>query len=113
MKFNNKKGYGNQSYNSRPNNQNYQGNRNNQQYQNNQFNQWRYTQNNGFQQNNTRCFCCHKEGHVIKDCPIWKKILENEAKNSTLKVGVNVIMVDWDQLVFDVFVTIKDQKARM
>jgi hypothetical protein len=35
-------------------------------------------------------FCCHKEGHVKKDCPIWKKILKDEAKNSTLKVGVNV-----------------------
>ncbi len=31
-KFNNKKGYGNQSYNSRPNNQNWKGNRNKQQY---------------------------------------------------------------------------------
>ncbi len=30
--FNNKKGYGNQSYNSRPNNQNWQGNQNNHKY---------------------------------------------------------------------------------
>jgi hypothetical protein len=34
--------------------------------------------------------CCRKEGHVKKDCPIWKKILEDEAKNCTPKVGVNV-----------------------
>jgi hypothetical protein len=54
-----------------------------------------------------RCFCCHKEGHVKKDYPIWKKILEDETKNSTPKVGVNVAMVDWDQPVLDVFVTIK------
>jgi hypothetical protein len=28
-------------------------------------------------------------------------------------VGINVAMVDWDQLVLDVFVTIRGQKARM
>jgi hypothetical protein len=28
-------------------------------------------------------------------------------------VGINVAMVDWDQLVLDVFVTTRGQKARM
>jgi hypothetical protein len=60
-----------------------------------------------------KMFCCHKEGHVKKDYPIWKKILEDEAKNSTPKVGVNVVMVDWDQPILDVFVTTKGQKAKM
>jgi hypothetical protein len=39
-------------------------------------------------------FCCWKEGHVKKDCPIWKKIMKDEVKNSTSKVRVNVVMVD-------------------
>jgi hypothetical protein len=52
-------------------------------------------------------FCCRKEGHVIKDCPIWKKIIEDEPKTSTPKVGINVVMADWDQPILDVFVTTK------
>jgi hypothetical protein len=28
-------------------------------------------------------------------------------------MGINVTMVDWDQLILDVFVTTKGQKSRM
>jgi hypothetical protein len=54
-----------------------------------------YNQNNRFWQNGVRCFCCHKE-HVRVDCPIWKKVMEEEEKNSKLKVGINVAMVKWN-----------------
>jgi hypothetical protein len=37
-----------------------------------------------------------KEGHVKNDCLVWEKIIEEEEKNSKLKVGVNVAMVKWD-----------------
>jgi hypothetical protein len=59
-----------------------------------------------------RCFCCHKEGHVKKDYLIWKKILEDEAKNTTPKVGFNLAMIDWDQLVLDVFVITKVKRLK-
>jgi hypothetical protein len=36
-----------------------------------------------------------------------------EEKNSKPKVGVNVAMVDWGQLVVNVCVTTKGQKMRM
>ncbi len=49
---------------------------------------------NGFWPNNTRCFCCRKERHVRMNYHVWKKNLEDEAKNSTTKVGINVVMVD-------------------
>jgi hypothetical protein len=51
----------------------------------------------------------------MKDCPIgyWKKVMEEEAKSSILKIGVNVVMVDWDQLILDVCVTIRAQTACM
>ncbi len=43
-----------------------------------------------------RCFYCHKKGHVRVNCPIWKKVMEEEEKNSKPKVGINVAMVEWD-----------------
>jgi len=51
----------------------------------------------------------------MKDCPIgyWKKVMEKEAKSSILKVGVNVVMVDRDQLILDVCVTTRAQIACM
>jgi hypothetical protein len=36
---------------------------------------------------------------------MWKKVMEEEEKNSKPKVGINVTMVEWDQLVIDVCVT--------
>ncbi len=36
-----------------------------------------------------------------------EKVMEKEKKNSKLKVGVNVAMVDQDQHVLDIFVTIR------
>ncbi len=39
--------------------------------------------------------------------------LEDETKNSAPKVGINVTMVDQDQLVLDLFVTTRGQKTRM
>ncbi len=58
------------------------------------------------------CFYCHK-GHVGVDCPIWKKVMEEEEKNSKPKVGINVAMVEWDYLVVDVCVTTRGQRASM
>jgi hypothetical protein len=46
-------------------------------------------------------------------CPIWKKVTEEEEKNSKPNVGINVAMVEWDQLVMDVCVTTRGQRARM
>jgi hypothetical protein len=43
-----------------------------------------------------RCFCCWKEGHVKVDCLVWKKVMEEEEKNSKPKVGINIAMVKWD-----------------
>jgi hypothetical protein len=60
-----------------------------------------------------RCFYYQKEGHVKNDCLVWKKVIEEEEKNSKPKVGVNVAMVDWGQLVVNVCVTTKGQKMRM
>lgn len=60
-----------------------------------------------------RCFCCKKEEHVKVDFLVWKKVTEEEEKNSKLKVGINVVMVEWDQLVVDVCVAMQGQKARM
>jgi hypothetical protein len=47
-------------------------------------------------------FCCRKERHVKVDCLVWKKVMENEEKNSKPKVKINVAMVEWDQSVVDV-----------
>ncbi len=57
--------------------------------------------------------CCHKEGHVKAECLMWKKVMEEEEKNSKPKVWINVTMVEWDQLVIDVCVTTWGQKASM
>ncbi len=38
-----------------------------------------------------------KGRHVRKDCPVWKCICEEETIGTKPKVGVNVVMVDWDQ----------------
>jgi hypothetical protein len=59
-----------------------------------------------------RCFYYRKEGHVRNDCLVWKKIIQ-EGNNSKSKVGVNVAMVDWDQLVVNVCVTTRGQKVKM
>jgi hypothetical protein len=39
--------------------------------------------------------------------------MEEEKKNSKPKVGINVAMVEWDQLVIDVCVTTQGHKASM
>ncbi len=39
--------------------------------------------------------------------------MEEEEKNSKPKVGINVAMVEWDQLVVDVCVTTQGQRASM
>jgi hypothetical protein len=39
--------------------------------------------------------------------------MEEEEKKSKPKVGVNVVMVDWDQPILDVFVTTRGQKVHM
>lgn len=59
-----------------------------------------------------RYFCCCK-GHVRIDYPMWKKVMEEEEKNSKSKVGINVVIVEWDQSVVDVCVTTWGQKANM
>ncbi len=59
-----------------------------------------------------RYFCCCK-GHVRVDYPMWKKVMEEEEKNSKSKVGINVVIVEWDQSVVDVCVTTRGQKANM
>ncbi len=59
-----------------------------------------------------KCFCCQK-GHVRADCLVWKKVMEEEEKISKPKVGINVAMVEWDQLVIDVCVTMQGQRASM
>jgi hypothetical protein len=38
---------------------------------------------------------------------MWKKVMEEEEKNSKSKVGINVIIVEWDQSVVDVCVTMR------
>ncbi len=96
--------FGNQQYNGK----NWHGQHNFK----NHYNQCGYNQNNGFRQISIKCFCCHK-GHVKKDCPIWKKVMEEEEKKSRPKVGVNFAMIDQDQPILDVFVTTKGQKACM
>jgi hypothetical protein len=48
----------------------------------------------------------------MNGCLVWKKIIEEE-KNSKLKVGVNVAMVNWDQPIVNVCVTTRGQKVRM
>ncbi len=60
-----------------------------------------------------RCFCCHKKRHVKVDYPVWKKVMEEEEKNSKPKVGINLAVVKWDQSVVDVCVTTRGQKASM
>jgi hypothetical protein len=42
------------------------------------------------------CFCYCKERHVRAYCLVWKKVMEEKEKNSKLKVGINVVMVEWD-----------------
>ncbi len=44
---------------------------------------------------------------------MWKKVMEKEENNSKPKMGIIVVMVDWDQLVVDVCVTTRGQKANM
>jgi hypothetical protein len=44
---------------------------------------------------------------------MWKEVMEEEEKISKLKVGINVAMVKWDQLVVDVCVTMQGQRASM
>jgi len=39
--------------------------------------------------------------------------MEEEEKMSKPKFGVNVVMVDWDQPILDVFVSTRGQKAHM
>ncbi len=58
------------------------------------------------------CLYYRHEGHVKNDYLVWKKVIKEE-KNSKPKIGVNVAMVKWDQLVMDVCVTTKGQGARM
>ncbi len=94
--------FGNQQYNSRPNGQNQRGN--GQKNKNNQYNHHGYNQNNRFRQNAMKCFLCWK-GHVKVDCHVWRKVMEEEEKNSKPKVGIKVAMVKWDQSVVDVCVT--------
>ncbi len=60
-----------------------------------------------------KCFCSWKEGHVRNDYLVWKKVIEEEEKNSKPKVGINVAMVEWDQLVMDVCVTTRGQRMIM
>ncbi len=60
-----------------------------------------------------RCFCYSKKGHVNTNRLVWKKVMEKEEKNSKPKVGINVAMVEWDQLVIDVCVTTQGHKASM
>jgi hypothetical protein len=36
---------------------------------------------------------------------MWKKVMEEEEKNSKSKVGINVVIVERDQSVVDVCVT--------
>jgi hypothetical protein len=52
-----------------------------------------------------RCFYCQKEGHIRNDCFVWKKVIERKEKNSKLKVGINVAMVESNQPVMNVCVT--------
>jgi hypothetical protein len=49
----------------------------------------------------------------MNDCHVWKKFIEEEEKNFKPKVGINVAMVDWDQLVVDVCLTTRGQRVRM
>jgi hypothetical protein len=42
------------------------------------------------------CFYCCKEGHARNDYHAWKKVREEEEKNSKPKVGLNVVMIEWD-----------------
>jgi hypothetical protein len=37
-----------------------------------------------------------KKRHVRIDCHVWKKVMEEEEKNSKSKVGINVAMVEWE-----------------
>jgi hypothetical protein len=38
---------------------------------------------------------------------MWKKVMEEGKKNSKLKVGINVAIVEWDQSIVDVCVTMQ------
>jgi hypothetical protein len=78
----------------------------------NNYNNQSYNRNQGFRPNNdAKKKCCQKEGHVRKDCLVWKCICEEETIGTKPKLGINVVMVDWDQLLVDVFVTTQSKKV--
>jgi len=78
----------------------------------NNYNNQGYNKNQGFHpSNDAKKICCRKEGHVRKDCPVWKCICEEETIGIKPKVGVNIFMVDWDQPLVDVSVTTWSKKA--
>jgi hypothetical protein len=37
-----------------------------------------------------------EDGHLRKDCLVWKCVYEEDARNAKTKVGVNVVMVEWN-----------------
>jgi hypothetical protein len=43
-------------------------------------------------------FVLLKEGHVKKDCLMWKRILKEENKDCKPKVGMNMVTIDCHQL---------------
>jgi hypothetical protein len=78
----------------------------------NNYNNQGYNRNQGFRpSNNAKKVCCRKEGHVRKNCLVWKCICEEETTGTKPKVGVNVVMVDWDQPLVDVSITTHSKKA--
>jgi hypothetical protein len=44
---------------------------------------------------------------------LYGRRLLKKKKSSKPKVGINMAMVEWDQLVVDVFVTTRGQRAMM
>jgi len=44
---------------------------------------------------------------------LYGRRLSKKKKSSKPKVGINMAMVEWDQLVVDVFVTTRGQKVMM
>jgi hypothetical protein len=54
-----------------------------------------------------------KKDMIKNNYPMWKRVIEEEEKNSKPKVGINVTMVEWDQSIFDVCVTMQGLKVSM
>jgi hypothetical protein len=52
-----------------------------------------------------------EDGHLRKDCFVWKHVYEKNARNAKTKVGVNVVMVEWNKPLVNVCVMMRSKNA--